>query len=393
MAFSFSRTPDIRFGTKTSQELPAVIKRYGTRVLLVIGGESLSKSGRLWYFNETLKEHGVAVSEFSVKGEPSPEIIDTAVQQFHSENIDVVVAIGGGSVVDAGKAISAMLPSGEPVMDYLEGVGTKTHQGDKVPFVAVPTTSGTGSECTKNAVISRVGENGFKKSLRHDNFVPDVALIDPELTLGCPKHITAACAMDAFAQLFESFISTQSNAMTDALAWSGLQQMVKNIMPAYDRGATDLQARIGVAYAAMQSGLTLANAGLCVTHGFASSIGGMFDIPHGVLCGRILPAAIEITIRQLKRSRIESPEAEEMLYKHAVVAQLITCDNSPDIDAVNDQMIAKLYDWANYMQIPTLGEFGITDADLPKIAAATGCKNNPVFLTDSHLCEILAKSL
>ena len=393
MAFSFARTPDIRFGSKTSCELPEVVARYGTRILLITGGESLSKSGRLWYFNQTLTDHGMNVSIFSVAGEPSPNIVDEAVSKYYSEGIQVVVAIGGGSVLDAGKAISAMLPTGESVVDYLEGIGTKSHNGIKIPFVAIPTTSGTGSECTKNAVISRVGPGGFKKSLRHDNFVPDVALVDPELMLGCPKHITAACAMDAFSQLFESFVSTQAHAMTDALAYSGLQQMVKNMLPAYDHGSTDLQARIGIAYGAMQSGITLANVGLCVTHGFASSIGGMYTIPHGVICARILPAAVEITIRQLKRSKLESPEAEEMLYKHAIVAQLITGNNSADIDLVNEQMVQKIYDWVNYMQIPALGEFGITEANFENIASVTSCKNNPVHLNNSHLCEILAKSL
>ncbi len=340
-----------------------------------------------------MKRHSFNVFEFSVKSEPSPPVIDNAVSRFREKCIDVVVAVGGGSVIDAGKAISAMLPSGEPVVDYLEGVGGKIHCGEKIPFIAIPSTSGTGSECTKNAVLSIVSSDGFKKSLRHDNFVPNVALIDPELMLGCPKEVTAYCAMDAFAQLFESFVSTKSNAMTDALAYSGLQQLVKNLLPVYDHGDTDLHARTAVAYAAMQSGLSLANAGLCVTHGFASSIGGLFDIPHGVICGRIIPAATEVTIRQLKRSRIESPEAEEMLYKHAIVAQLVTNSDSSDIDVVNDMMVNKLYDWNRYLNIPKLGEFGVQESDFKRIIDATNCKNNPIHLDKNSLLEILKKSV
>lgn len=393
MAFTFSRTPAIHFGTKTTLELSKIASRYGSHALLVIGSASLEKSGRLLYYTDSLELRGMKVSTYSVKGEPSPEIINEAVNQFYDECVDVVISIGGGSVIDAGKAISAMLPSGESIINYIEGVGTKVYNGCKIPFIAIPTTSGTGSECTNNAVISKVGRNGFKRSLRHENLVPDVALVDPELTLSCPKSITAACSMDAFAQLIESFVSTQSNAMTDALAWSGLQQMIKNMIPAYNNGDVDLKARIGVAYGAMQSGLALTNAGLCVTHGFASSIGGMFDIPHGIVCGRLLPAALDVTIRELKRSQIESPEAEEMLYKHAVVAQLITGDNFSDIDTVNDKMITKLYDWVEYMELPRLAEYGISENDFMFIAGKTGCKNNPVQLTNEQLCEILSKAL
>ncbi len=393
MAFSFARTPDIRFGTKTFCELPKLIPGFGQKALLVIGGNSLQRSGRLSYLTERLENNNVLFEIYSVSGEPSPELIDSTVSQFKDKQIDVVVAIGGGSVVDAGKAISAMLKMEGSVLDYLEGVGDKQPTGQKVPFIAVPTTSGTGSEATKNAVISRVGKDGFKKSLRHDNYVPDLAVIDPEMMLSCPKNITAYCAMDAFSQLFESFVSTGSNAMTDALAYSGLQQIISNLFAAYDHGDTDLHARTAVAYAAMQSGITLANAGLCVVHGFASSIGGMFDIPHGVVCGTLLAAATDITIRELKRARVESPEAEQSLYKHAVVAQLITGNNLPDIDLVNQQMIETLYKWTDYLKIPKLSEFGVTLDDISRIAAVTGCKNNPIELTEKQLCEILHKRL
>ena len=237
----------------------------------------------------------------SIPGEPSPEDIDNAVKSLDNEGIDLVVGIGGGSVLDAGKAISAMMHKPESVVRFLEGVGDMEHPGTKLPYIAIPTTSGTGSEATKNAVISKIGINGFKKSLRHDNLVPEIALIDPELTLNCPPEITAASGMDCFTQLTEAYLSDKSNEYTDALAMEGLKAIKLSLKRCCADGQ-DIEARTGMSFAALTSGICLANAGLGVVHGFASSVGGMYNIPHGLVCGTLMAKSNEINVRELRKN-------------------------------------------------------------------------------------------
>lgn len=284
--FTFAATPFLHAGVGKRALLPALIKPFGKQVLLVIGGNSFKQSPFYTECVGSLQSHGYTLNEVSIRHEPSPADIDAIVVQYAGINIKSVVAIGGGSVLDAGKAISAMLPLNEPVTHYLESVGHLTHTGVKVPFIAMPTTAGTGSEATKNAVLSQIGEDGFKKSLRHNNFVPNIAIVDPQLTIGCPKEITAASGMDAFTQLLESYLSTTANSLTDAWAYDGLIKISQSLLKAYHTG-DDLDARTDVALAAYLSGVTLANAGLGVVHGFASAVGGYFPIAHGVICSTL----------------------------------------------------------------------------------------------------------
>ena len=231
----------------------------------------------------------------------SPGLIDSVVRESSDKKYDLVVAIGGGSVIDAGKAISAMMYKTDSLTDFLEVVGHKEHPGTKLPFIAVPTTSGTGSEATKNSVISEVGKEGFKRSLRHDNIVPDIALVDPELTLSCSPEITAASGMDCFTQLTEAYISDKSNQYTDALAIEGLRSVKASLVKSYIDGG-DIEARTGMSFAALTSGICLANAGLGVVHGFASSVGGMYNIPHGLVCGTLMAVSNKINVRELEGS-------------------------------------------------------------------------------------------
>ncbi len=384
--FSFARTPRIYFAPGKFNELDKILNNFGKTVLLVTGANSLKTSGRLDVLLKTLKQNSINYFTCSVAGEPSPEFIDSIVADFRNKKIDVVLAIGGGSVVDTGKAISAMFTQKDSVLEYLEGVGTKIHNGIKLPFIAVPTTSGTGSEATKNAVLSRIGIDGFKKSLRHDNFVPDVALIDPELMLSCPPDITAACGMDAFTQLLESYISPQSSPMTDALAYIGIKYIKDSIIPACNEGADNIQVRADMAFASLISGITLANAGLGIVHGFASSIGGFFDIPHGVICGSLIGKATKTNIECLKN---ENSWDNLVLKKYAAIGRLVSNNNSQDVEYCCRLLVEKINEWIEQLKIPLLNKYNMKKTDIDKIISKTGNKNNPVELDINSKRRIL----
>ncbi|HET9487844.1 MAG TPA: iron-containing alcohol dehydrogenase, partial [Chryseosolibacter sp.] len=305
--FNFAATPSLFFGEGKLSVLQSVIKTFGSKILLVTGARSFLNSVHGDQLLQKLKESGIAVECYRIDREPTPSLVDAAVDQFSSYAPDCIVAIGGGSALDGGKAISAMLPLRTSVKDYLEGVGTKAHPGTKTPFIAIPTTSGTGSEATTNAVISETGTNGFKRSLRHYNFVPEIAIVDPLLTLSCSPETTAASGMDAFTQLAESYLSTAANPLTDALAYEGLRQIATSLKKSFDDG-NSLEARTGMALASYLSGVTLANAGLGLVHGFASPIGGYFEIPHGTICSALMSPANKVTVRKL-RSKKTNPGA------------------------------------------------------------------------------------
>jgi alcohol dehydrogenase class IV len=222
--FRLARIPEIIFGRGDFLKLAEIISGRYNNILIVTGGASLRSSGMSAVLEKQIKTAGIEYDILHVKGEPSPLFVNETVQEYRSCRKDAVVSIGGGSVIDAGKAVSAMFYQDRPVEDYLEGIGPGAiHDGSKLPFIAVPTTSGTGSEATKNAVLSSTGRDGFKKSIRHNSFIPDMAVIDPELTVSCPRQITAACGMDAFVQLLESYVSAGSSVLTDLLAYDGIR--------------------------------------------------------------------------------------------------------------------------------------------------------------------------
>lgn len=384
-SFVFSRSPRIVFGRGTFRELGDIVSGFGRRVLLVTGASSLRSSGRLQALRDGLERKSIEFVHLAVEGEPSPDLVDRAVLEHRGVGIDVVLAVGGGSAIDAGKAISAMLPLGTPVLDYLEEVGTAAHDGRKVPFVAVPTTAGTGSEATNNAVLSRVGAGGFKKSLRHENFFPEVAVVDPELALSCPRGVTAACGMDALTQLLESCLSTRATPLTDALAWSGLERVRDNLPAVCGEGADDVGARAGMAYAALVSGLALANAGLGVVHGFASAIGGLFEVPHGVVCGTLLGAATRANIASLQREG----EGAEALRKYARAGVLLAGRENADFREGCRLLLDTLEGWTEALGLPLLGDYGINPSDVDSILAETSLKANPARLNREELADIL----
>jgi alcohol dehydrogenase class IV len=382
--FGLASTPYLIFGAGKISTLSSSIKTFGPRALLVTGAHSFLSSAYYKPIIEALHAAQINFQVVQITREPSPAIIDSIVNSHRTNQPNVVVAIGGGSVVDGGKAISAMLPLQDSVKNYLEGVGSSTHPGNKIPFVAVPTTSGTGSEATKNAVISETGEYGFKRSLRHNNFVPDVAVVDPELTVSCPPSVTASSGMDAFTQLLESYLSTQANPVTDALAIQGLECIAKSLLIAYHTGS-NLEARADMSLAAYLSGVTLANAGLGLVHGYASAIGGFFDIPHGTICSSLMSAANQLTVKKLRSTGL-NPQA---LNKYAKVGMEFSRTTNKSEDYYIDFILDTIHNYAHQLEIPGLKKLGITGESFHKIVDASDNKYNPVALDRDEMIAVL----
>ena len=386
--FQFARVPRILFGNGMISKLSGIAESFGKKIIIVTGKTSFASSGYAERLFEELETRGIEYHLVSIPHEPSPEDIDATVRKFADTKIDLLTAIGGGSAIDAGKAISAMLGKRESVMDFLEGIGRSEHPGTKIPFIAVPTTSGTGSEATKNAVISVIGKEGFKRSLRHDNLVPDIALVDPDLTIGCSAEITAASGMDCFTQLTEAFLSDKGNPYTDALALEGLKSLKTSLEKCYLEGS-DRDARAGMSFAALTSGICLANAGLGSVHGFASSIGGMYEIPHGLVCGSLMAKANEVNVRELRKSG----DSGASLKKYSLLGQLFLDEKDKTDNYYIDGFIVYLQSLAATFRFPGLKGFGVSDDDVSKICKITENKNNPVKLTTENLEEILRSRL
>jgi alcohol dehydrogenase len=364
---------------------------YGRHALVVTGARFLRASGYWERLAADLRRHDVRFESMPVDREPSPELIDQAVAEFGPRGIEVVVGIGGGSVLDAAKAIAGLLPHGNSVMDHLEGVGRDVpYCGPATPWLAVPTTAGTGSEATKNAVLSVQGANGFKKSFRHDALVAQVALVDPHFLAHCPPELIAANGMDAFTQLLESFVSLNASAFTDALAWSGMQAVRRGIFDACRGGADAVAAggRANMAYAALLSGITLAQAGLGSVHGLASPLGAYFPIPHGIACGTLVAAATETNMRALAE---RSPQSAALV-KYAEAGRLLADAPGHDDVAARNQLVRVLYEWTARLGIPPLSHYGVTNGDVARIVAGSrgsSMKTNPLVLTDAEIAGVV----
>jgi len=389
-SFAFAATPHIHFGVGARQLLPGLVAGFGSRVLLVSGGASFDASDDAQILLKALQS-ACEVRRLRVTGEPSPQLVDAAVSEHAGWQPDCVVAIGGGSCVDAAKAIAGLLPSGDSVMAYLEGVGEgKQYAGPATPFIAMPTTAGTGGETSKNAVLSVIGEHGFKKSFRDEQLVPHTIILDPELCLSCPPAVTAACGMDALTQLLESLVSTSANPMTDALAISGLSRIRQGLLRAVEDG-TDLDARAAMLYASSMSGLTLANAGLGSVHGLAAPLGALFPIPHGVVCGTLVAAAARQNINLLRAA----DPAHPLIRKYAEAGRVLLGDAGL-ADATACTGLMELLDaWTEQLKMPLLSAYGITRADFSRIIADAGggMKTNPVVLTDEQAADLLLMRL
>lgn len=391
-AFSLSRLPRILFGPGTRARLPELIQGYGRQALLVTGARSFQDSPYWRGLQAALKAAAVEWTLVNVAGEPSPQFVDTVVACERGRPWSVVVGIGGGSALDAAKAIAGLLIPGNSVMDHLEGVGPELpYRGPATPFIAVPTTAGTGSEATKNAVLSVQGPEGFKKSFRDEQLVAQYAVVDPDLLASCPRPVLAANGMDAFTQLLESFVSIRANPLTDALARSGLEAVRDGLLPWYEGTREAAECRARMAYAALVSGITLAQVGLGSVHGLASPLGAFFPIPHGVVCGTLVAAATRVNIAAL---RARSPGAPA-LRKYAEVGRLLTRRDLDD-DAAIDALLATLEDWTRRLELPRLSAYGVRGEDIPRIVAhsrGSSMKTNPVVLTDAEIGEVLAARL
>jgi len=350
---------------------------------LLVCGNSFLKSNQYKNIKQYVK------FQKTISGEPEPEVIDRITTEVKGK-ILYVIAIGGGSVLDAGKAIAAMCCSEGSVEDFLEGVGTKKPNGKTLPMIAVPTTAGTGSEATKNAVICRRGEEGYKKSLRHDNYIPRLIIIDPELYRNCPGEIMSSCGMDAFSQLLESYISDSASMYTDTLAWQGLTLFIKNFVELCTSDTKDREVMGNIAFAAYLSGITLANAGLGTVHGIAGPMGGFYDIPHGTACGTLLPEVIERTVEKLYREK-DGGKSLKKLEKLGLYIQEQTGSCRPDNPAY--AVSEMLNSWLDKLNIPRLSPFGIDKSAAKKIASASGNKNNPVQFSKEEILEIIYSRL
>jgi len=384
MQFDIATPQRILFGPGRAREVPALAAQFGGRVFLVTGEFELPGLDMAL----ALEAGGLEVVRFAVKDEPSIPLIADGVERARGAGCDVVVGLGGGSVIDAGKAVSALLTNGGELFAYLEVVGQgRPLVNTAAPYVAVPTTAGTGSEVTRNSVIASP-EHRVKASLRSPLMIPRVAVVDPDLTCSVPPEVTASTGMDALTQLIEPFVCARANPMTDALCREGIRRAARSLPRAYADGR-DRGAREDMAVASLFGGIALANAGLGAVHGFAAPIGGMFRAPHGAVCARLLPFVFEVNIRALAR-RGASADA---LRRFDEAAALLTGDQS----AAAHDGIQWLYRLLGDLCVAPLSRFGLVSADVPSVVAharkASSMKANPIELTDEELTEILTRAI
>lgn len=381
MSFEFATATRIIFGSGTLAQAAGVLRELGTRALIITGREA----GRAAPLRAFLDGAQLPSSVFSVHGEPALDTVTCGVEYARTERCDVVIGFGGGSAIDAGKAIAAMLTNCGDLLDYVEVIGRgKPLTKPSAPFVAIPTTAGTGAEVTRNAVLGSP-QHRVKVSLRSPLMLPRVALVDPSLTLGLPPAVTASTGLDALTQLLEAFVSSRANPMTDALCQQGIMRAARSLERAFTH-PDDLAAREDMSLAAMYSGIALANAGLGAVHGFAAPIGGMFSAPHGTVCAALLPHVWKTNL-----AAVAARGTEDQRHRFSEAARLLTGD--PDSNAA----ASWLRDLCARLAIPTLRSFGISERDFDEIISraqqASSLKANPVALSPDELRSILAVAL
>jgi len=391
--FDVQRLPHIEFGRGSIKQLVPAIASLGHSVLLVTGGHSFESSPHWQLLIDELRHHDIEWWHCRIVAEPSPDLVDDIVRQFAGNDVRVVVGIGGGSALDAAKAIAGLLRSGQSVMNYLEGVGPELdYEGPAVPLIAVPTTAGTGSEATRNAVLGRHGKDGFKKSFRDVQLVAERVIVDPALLVSCPPAVVAANGMDALTQLLESCVSLRANRLMSTLAEDGLRAVRDGLVLWFDQGAQAEEAQGLMAYAALLSGITLAHVGLGSVHGLAAPLGACSSIPHGVACGRLLAVATEINIRAMRER--EPDNAALAVYVRC--AELLLQRHFRQPEHGWQALIELLHEWTRHLELPGLAHYGLTVPALDDVVAnarGTSMKTNPIVLTDAELKELLQRCL
>lgn len=393
--FRLSPLPEIVFGSGSLRQLPERIASFGSRFVLVRGARSLLESPAWRPLEEGLRQRGLTWADVPVPEEPSPDLVDAAVTEHREGRYEAVVGIGGGSALDAAKAIAGLLRSGTSVMDHLEDVGGGLpYRGPSVPFLAVPTTAGTGTEATKNAVLSRRGPDGFKKSFRDDRLMARCVLVDPDFLATCPPELVAADGMDALTQLLESYTSIRASQITDALCESGLAAARDGLLPWYEAAVDAAAARSSMAYAALLSGIALAHAGLGAVHGLAQPLGSFFPVPHGVVCGTLVASATRENVAALRERAPESPA----LAKYAVAWSILAGvrGEGPLPRDGPERLVALLDNWAWRLRLPRLARYGVREEHVAGIVAGSrgnSMKSNAVTLTDGEIAAIVRSRL
>ncbi len=383
--FEFATAARILFGPGTAAEIPAEAASLGKKPLVVAGANGARRYASLI---EALGRAGLEPAVFCVPGEPDTELIEQGATEARRAGCDLVVAIGGGSVLDAGKAIAALLINPGELMDYLEVVGrARSLERPAAPCVTVPTTAGTGAEVTRNAVLTSKAHR-VKVSMRSPSMLPRLAVVDPELTLSLPADVTAETGLDALTQLIEAFTCNAPNPMTDGFCREGIERAAKWLRRACEAG-DDLAARENMAVASLLSGLALANARLGAVHGFAGPIGGLFPAPHGAVCARLLPGVMETNCRALETRAPDSPAR----MRYTELARLLT--GHPDATAADG--VAWVRALCADLGVRPLGAFGVRSEDIPAIVAQAGkassMKGNPIALSEEELTAALTRAL
>ncbi len=384
MHFDFSSPNRIIFGPGALKEIGPIAHGMGRRALLVQPQVGLDVAP----LAALLAQAGVDITPFLVAGEPTVELVQAAVKTARSAGCDLVIAIGGGSTLDTGKAAGALLTNPGDLLDYLEVVGkNQPLVNPSLPVIAIPTTAGTGAEVTKNAVLG-VPEHKFKVSLRGATLLPRLALVDPELTYSLPPAVTASTGLDALTQVIEPYVSRRANPLVDLWCREGIVRAGRSLRQAYAQGS-DAAAREDMAFTSLLGGLSLANAGLGAVHGFASPLGGEYSAPHGAICAALLAPAVKMNVRALRARDPQHPA----LARYAEIARLLT--GSPTAEIAD--LVAWLEETVRLLDVPPLSRYGMGRGDtarlVEKAARASSMKANPIELTEGELSEMLEEGM